>query len=57
MGNLCKTSTGEKLPVNEDGVRKINEEGFSEIFKNIFLYKNGYEEFLKEQDKILDEIN
>ena len=47
------TSTGEKLPVNKDGVKKINEEGFSEIFKNVFLYKNGYEEFLKEQEKIL----
>ena len=50
------TNTGEILPVNKDGVRKINEEGFSEIFKRVFLYKNGYEEFLKEQDKILDEI-
>ena len=47
------TSTGEKLPVNKDGVKKVNEEGFSEIFQNVFLYKNGYEEFLKEQDKIL----
>ncbi len=51
------TSTGEILPTNKDAVKKINEEGFSEIFKNVFLYKNGYEEFLKEQDKILDEIN
>ena len=51
------TSTGEILPTNKDAVKKINEEGFSEIFKNVFLYKNGYEEFLKEQDRILDEIN
>ena len=47
------TSTGGILPANKDGVKKINEEGFGEIFKRVFLYKNGYEEFLKEQDKIL----
>lgn len=41
------------LPFNELEVNKLNETGFGEIFKNVYFYKNGYNDFLNEFTEII----
>lgn len=42
-----------KLPFNQSEVGRLNNEGFGEIFKNVFFYKKGYNEFLNEYTKFI----
>ena len=41
------------LPFNELEVNKLNKTGFGEIFKNVYFYKNGYNDFLNEFTEII----
>ncbi len=42
------SATQTEQPSDQNMVNKLNKDGFGEIFKNIFFYKKGYKEFLKE---------
>ena len=37
-----------KLPFNQTEVDRLNQDGFGEIFKNVYFYKKGYSDFLNE---------
>ena len=51
---LFCTPNGELLPMNEAEVERINENGFGQIFDRVYLFKNGYEEFLVRKEEILE---
>ena len=42
-----------KLPFNEPEVDKLNKSGYGEIFKNVYFYKKGYNDFLNEFTQII----
>lgn len=50
------TGDNQILPMRENDVRQVNADGFGEIFDRVFFYRNGYEEFLKNQEAVLSSI-
>jgi len=45
---LYDSTRQTKLPFNQQEVERLNQDGFGEIFKNVYFYKKGYSDFLNE---------
>lgn len=47
------TNDGEMRPMNQEEINHVNQDGFGEILPRVYFFKNGYEEFLNRQEKVL----
>lgn len=51
---LYDSTRQTKLPFNQPVVERLNQDGFGEIFPNVYFYKKGYKEFLKDFKTVID---
>lgn len=47
------SATFTKIPYHEDEIKKVNQNGYGEIFDRIIFYKKGYHEFLNEFKNVI----
>lgn len=50
---LYDSTRQTKLPFNQQEVERLNQDGFGEIFPNVYFYKKGYNDFLNEFTKFI----
>lgn len=47
---------GQKIPFNSAACESLNKKGYGELFSQVYFYKKGYNAFLNEYERVLEEL-